>query len=107
MSITTEEDAMSKLPPIHPGEILREEFLTPLGLSAGKVALAIGVPRTRIERLAKEQVDLSPDTALRLARFFRTTPAFWMEIQSRYALESAEDAIASELAKIEPMLERA
>ncbi|WP_264596675.1 HigA family addiction module antitoxin [Rhodoblastus acidophilus] len=98
---------MSKLPPIHPGEILREEFLTPLGLSAGKVALAIGVPRTRIERLAKEQVDLSPDTALRLARFFRTTPAFWMEIQSRYALESAEDAIASELAKIEPMLERA
>jgi addiction module HigA family antidote len=96
---------MSQLPPIHPGEILREEFLIPFHLSAGKVAAAIGVPRTRIERLAKAQVDLSPDTALRLARFFKTTPAFWMEIQSRYALESAEDAIRDELEKIEPVLE--
>ncbi len=96
---------MSKLSPVHPGEILREEFLVPFHLSAGKVATAIGVPRTRIERLAKEEVDLSPDTALRLARFFKTTPAFWMEIQSRYALESAEDAIKDELEKIEPVLE--
>jgi len=96
---------MAKLPPIHPGEILREEFLAPFHLSAGKVAAAIGVPRTRIERLAKEEVELSPDTALRLARFFKTTAAFWMEIQSRYALESAEDAIKDELKKIKPVLE--
>jgi addiction module HigA family antidote len=98
---------MSKLPPVHPGEILREEFLVPFGLSAGKVAAAIGVPRTRIERLAKQEVDLSPDTALRLARFFKTSPAFWMGIQSRYALENAEDAIKGELEKIEPMRELA
>ena len=65
----------------------------------------MGVPRTRIERLVKEEVDLSPDTALRLARFFKTTPAFWMEIQGRYALESAEDAIKDELDKIEPVLD--
>jgi addiction module HigA family antidote len=103
--IITEEAAMSKLPPVHPGEILREEFLVPFGLSAGKVATAIGVPRTRIERLAKEEVDLSPDTALRLARFFKTTPTFWMEIQMRHALEKAKDAIEGELALIEPMLE--
>jgi addiction module HigA family antidote len=63
-----------KLPPIHPGEILREEFLLPLGLSAGAVAKAIHVPRTRIERLAAESVELTPDTALRLARYFGTSP---------------------------------
>ncbi|MCI4679035.1 HigA family addiction module antidote protein [Rhodoblastus acidophilus] len=94
---------MIKLPPVHPGEVLREEFLRPLDLSAGAVARAIGVPRTRIERLASEQVDLTPDTALRLARFFETSPEFWMGIQSRYALESASDAISDDLDKIEPV----
>jgi antitoxin HigA-1 len=92
-----------KLPPVHPGEILREEFLSPLDLSAGAVARAIGVPRTRIERLANEQVDLTPDTALRLARFFGTTAEFWMSTQSRYALETASDALSGALDKIEPM----
>ena len=91
------------LPPIHPGEVLREEFLRPLGLSAGAVARAVGVPRTRIERLAGEQVDLSPDTALRLARYFGTTPQFWMAIQTRYALESAADALAGDLGRIAPL----
>jgi addiction module HigA family antidote len=93
----------SKLAPVHPGEILREEFLSPLDISAGAVARAIGVPRTRIERLANEQVDLTPDTALRLARFLGTTPEFWMNIQSRYALETASDALSDALDKIEPM----
>jgi addiction module HigA family antidote len=91
------------LPPIHPGEILREEFLRPLGLSAGAVARALGVPRTRIERLANEQVDLSPDTALRLARYFGTTPQFWMAAQSRYALESAADSLSGDLGRIRPL----
>jgi addiction module HigA family antidote len=95
---------VSKLPPVHPGEVLREEFLAPLHLSAGAVARAIGVPRTRIERLAKEQVDVSPDTALRLARYFRTSAEFWMAMQSRYALESASDALGGEIEKIEPVL---
>lgn len=94
---------MTKLAPIHPGEVLREEFLLPLGLSAGVVARAIGVPRTRIERLANEQVDLSPDTALRLARLFGTSAEFWMNLQSRYSLETAVDALGSELERIEPM----
>lgn len=70
----------TKLAPIHPGEILRDEFLAPLDLSAGAVARAIGVPRTRIERLAHEQVELTPDTALRLARFFGTSAEFWMSL---------------------------
>jgi len=91
------------LAPIHPGEILREEFLKPMGLSAGHVAKAVNVPRTRIERLANEQVDLTPDTALRLARYFGTTADFWMAIQSRYALESTGDALANELASIHPL----
>ncbi len=89
--------------PIHPGEVLREEFLLPLGLSPGAVARAVGVPRTRIQRLAAETVDLSPDTALRLARYFGTSSEFWMAIQSRHALESASDAIAPELERIEPL----
>lgn len=63
-------------PPIHPGEILREEFLTPLGLSAGALAKALGVPRTRIERIVKEQMGISADTALRLAKYFDTTLTF-------------------------------
>jgi addiction module HigA family antidote len=92
-----------KLPPVHPGEILREEFLEPFDLSAGAVARAIGVPRTRIERLASEQVELTPDTALRLARFFGTSAEFWMNIQSRYALESASDRMSEEINRIAPL----
>lgn len=91
------------LPPIHPGEILREEFLLPLGLSAGAVARATHVPRTRIERLVAEKVDLTPDTALRLARYFGTTAQFWLGIQTRYALERTSDALADELERIQPM----
>lgn len=94
---------MADLPPIHPGEVLREEFLHPLGLSAGAVAKAVGVPRSRIERLATEQVELSPDTALRLARFFGTSAEFWMNLQYRWALETAADALRDDLARIEPM----
>ena len=94
---------MSTLIPVHPGEVLHQEFLTPLGLSAGALARAVGAPRTRIERLAAERIDLTPDTALRLARFFGSSAAFWMNIQTRYALETTEAAIADDLAHIEPM----
>jgi addiction module HigA family antidote len=92
-----------KLAPIHPGQVLREEFLKPLNLSAGAVARAIGVPRTRIERLAAEKVDLSPDTAMRLARFFGTSAEFWMNLQGRYAIESTDDRLAEELGNIQPL----
>jgi len=94
---------MSALAQTHPGEVLREEFLRPLGMSAGAVARAVGVPRTRIERLASEQANLSPDTALRLARYFGTTVEFWMSLQQRYAIEAATDALSEELGRIEPL----
>ena len=78
-----------KLPPVHPGEVLREEFLRPMNLSASAVARALGVPRTQIERLANEQTGLTADTALRLARYFGASPAFSMGIQAQYDLERA------------------
>ena len=80
-----------KLPPIHPGEILREEFLVPLKLTPYAVAAALHVPRTRIERIAREEKPVTADTALRLGKFFKTGAAFWMNIQARYDLETAED----------------
>lgn len=89
-----------KLPPVHPGEVLREEFLGPMNLSPYAVARAVGVPRTRIERLANEQTAVTADTALRLGRYFGTSAAFWMNIQARYDLECAEDALGTELRKI-------
>ena len=91
-----------KLAPVHPGEILREEFLVPLRLSPFAVARACGVPRTRIERLAREETPITADTALRLARYFGTTPAFWMGIQSQHDLERAKDDVAKELKRIAP-----
>jgi len=96
---------MAKLKPLHPGEVLREEFLRPLDLSPGRLAKALGVPRTRIERLATEQVDLSADTALRLARYFGTSIEFWMALKSRYECERARDALGKLLERIEPRSE--
>lgn len=89
-----------KLSPVHPGEILREEFLKPLKLSAYAVAAAVNVPRTRIERIAREEKPVTADTALRLGKFFKTGAAFWMNIQARFDLETAEDALAPQIKKI-------
>jgi addiction module HigA family antidote len=91
-----------RLPPIHPGEVLREEFLAPMELSPYALAQACGVPRTRIERLAREETPVTADTALRLARYFGTTAEFWMGMQSQYDLECAEDGAAASLRKIKP-----
>lgn len=88
------------LPPVHPGEILREEFLVPLKMSAGALAKKLGVPRTRIERLAGEQTGVTPDTALRLGKFFDTTPEFWMNMQASYDLKVHAAALAADLAAI-------
>jgi addiction module HigA family antidote len=74
-------------PPIHPGEILREEFLVPLTLSANALAIAIGVPATRISEIVHERRGISGDTALRLGRYFHMTAEFWMGLQSDYELE--------------------
>jgi antitoxin HigA-1 len=91
-----------RLPPIHPGEVLREEFLTPMKLTPYALARACGVPRTRIERLAREETPVTADTALRLARYFGSTAEFWMGMQAQYDLEQAQDAAAASLRRIRP-----
>ncbi len=92
-----------KLPPLHPGEVLREEFLVPLKLTAYRLASALNVPRTRIERICREEIGITADTALRLARYFGTSPDFWLHLQSDYDKETAELALAEEIKAIEPM----
>lgn len=89
--------------PIHPGEILREEYLIPLKMSAGALARKLNVPRTRIERLSSEETAVTTDTALRLAKFFRTTPEFWMNMQASYDLKIQAQALAGELENIPEM----
>ena len=89
-----------KRPPIHPGEILREEFLVPRKLTPYAVAAALHVPHTRIERIAREEKPVTADIALRLGKFFKTAAAFWMNIQARYDLETAEDTLAPQIKKI-------
>ncbi|MFK4822275.1 HigA family addiction module antitoxin [Ochrobactrum quorumnocens] len=91
---------LSILPPGHPSEILREEYLVPLNMSAGALAKELNVPRTRIERLVKEYTSLTTDTALRLAKFFRIMPEFWMNMQASYDLKTEAAAIKDELAEI-------
>lgn len=77
----------SILPPIHPGEILRKEYLRPSEMSAGALARRLNVPRTRVERLVAEQTAVTPDTAPRLAKFLATTPELWMNMQSGYDIK--------------------
>jgi addiction module HigA family antidote len=83
-----------KLKPVHPGEILREEFMVPLGLTMNRVAMDLRVPVTRIADIVNEKRGITADTALRFARYFRNSPTFWMNLQTRYDLEVAEDEIA-------------
>ena len=92
--------ARSILPPVHPGEYLREEYLVPLGMSAGALARHLNIPRTRIERLAAEQTPVTPDTALRLAKYFRTSAEFWMAMQAGYDLKIEATAKKKEIARI-------
>ena len=76
-----------KLKPVHPGEILREEFMKPLSLSMNRVAIDLRVPLTRIADIVHERRGITTDTALRLARYFKTAPTFWLNLQTRYDLE--------------------
>lgn len=96
-----------KLPPMHPGEVLREEFLIPLNLSAGKLAKACGIPRTRIERIANERFGITADTALRLAKAFETTAELWLNLQTSYDIRIAKEQIGKDLDKIEPIAQHA
>jgi addiction module HigA family antidote len=86
------------MPPIHPGETLREDFLKPLGLTANRVAIELQAQVTRVNDIVRGRRAISADTALRLARYFGTTPQFWMNLQANYDLEVAEDAHGPEIA---------
>lgn len=86
-----------KLAPVHPGEVLLEEFLNPMNLSQNRLALAIGVPPRRINEIVLGKRGITADTALRLARYFDMSPRFWMGIQMDYELDAAEDQLSDRL----------
>ncbi len=86
-----------KLPPIHPGEILMEEFLKPMGISQYRLAKDISVPPRRINEIVHGKRAITADTALRLGRFFGMSPHFWLNLQTRYDLEVTEDSLANRL----------
>ena len=86
---------MKKLNPIHPGEVLQEEFLKPLNLSQNQVAVAVSVPARRINEIVLGKRGITADTALRLAAYFQMSPEFWMGLQADYELDVARDAIGS------------
>ena len=94
---------ISKAPAIHPGEILRELYLEPLGMTAYALAKTLRVPRTRLERIVAEKIGISADTALRLAKFFKTSPEYWLNLQANYDLKREALEIQAELAEIPEM----
>jgi len=83
-----------RLPPIHPGEILRADFMEPLQLSMNRLALDLRVPVTRVAEIVRERRSITPDTALRLARYFNTSAGFWLNLQTAYDLEVAADKLS-------------
>ena len=90
---------MNRMRPIHPGEVLREEFLGPLGMSAHTLAMEIKVPAPRINEIVRERRAITSDTALRLARYFGTTPQFWLNLQTSYDLRIAEREVGPKIAR--------
>lgn len=86
------------MPPIHPGVTLREDFLQPLGLTANRLAIELRVPAARIGEILHGRRGITADTALRLARYFGTSPQFWINLQSNYDLEMAEDVVGKRIA---------
>jgi addiction module HigA family antidote len=94
---------MNKMRPIHPGEVLREEFLGPLGMTAHALAQALRVPAPRVNDLARGRRSVTPDTALRLARYFDTTPQFWLNLQANYDLKIASREMGKRIEReVEP-----
>ena len=93
-----------KMAPVHPGEILQEEFLTPLGLSQNRLAIALRVPARRINEIVLGKRGVTADTALRLARYFGMSPQFWLGLQMDFELDVAEDALENRIEKeVTPM----
>ena len=96
----------TRLAPVHPGEVLLHDFMEPLGVTQYRLAITISVPPRRINEIVHCKRAVTADTALRLGRFFGTTPDFWMSLQSSYDTETAREKISSVLASI-PILARA
>ena len=94
---------MPKSAPIHPGEILREEYLVPLGMTPYALAKHLAVPRTRVERLCREEIGITPDTAKRLSIFFSTSAKFWLNLQAAYEADIADDLQDDSYAHIRPL----
>jgi addiction module HigA family antidote len=94
---------MTTTAPIHPGEVLLEEFLDPLGVTQHRLAVSIGVPPRRINEIVHGKRRITADTALRLARYFGTTDRFWLNLQTRYDLEVEKDHLGDELEAISPL----
>jgi antitoxin HigA-1 len=93
-----------KLKPVHPGEILGEDFMKPHKLSMNRLALQLRVPVTRIADIVAERRGITPDTALRLGRYFKTTPQFWLNLQTKYDLETTEDERLAEIERdVQPL----
>src|SRR6267142_5805335 len=93
-----------KLKPVHPGEILSEEFMAPLGLSMNKMAMDLRVPVTRIADIVNEKRGITAETALRFARYFNNSPVVWMNLQTRYELEVAQDELAAKVQRdVQPL----
>jgi len=94
-----------KLSPIHPGEVLREEFIRPMGMSQRKFAAKVGVTHTRLNQIVNEKRSITADTALRLAKGLGTTPEFWMNLQSRYDLDQTRDEAGDKIdAEVQPLM---
>jgi antitoxin HigA-1 len=88
--------------PVHPGEILEDDFLKPMGLSRHALALAIGIPAQRLHEIVHGRRTITADTALRLAAYFGTTPTWWLNMQTDYDLRMARAKVGAELARIQP-----
>ena len=89
--------------PIHPGEVLKEDFIEGFGITQHKVAVSIGVPPRRINEIVHGKRAITADTALRLGRYFGVEPQFWLNLQSRYELEMAQERVADQITKITPL----
>ena len=94
------------MPPIHPGEVLMEEYLEPMGITQHRLAMAIGVPPRRINEIVHGKRRITADTALRMARYFGTSERFWMNLQGRYDLEVERDRLVDTLDEIAPLQAR-
>lgn len=99
----TTTDRSDKLAPIHPGEVLMEDFIAGFGITQNKLAVSIGVPPRRINEIVHGKRAITADTALRLAKYFGTSAQFWLNLQTQYDLDLAEDRVADQIDAITPL----